>query len=120
VLSASEQWIARPSRSVALTAEERLASGEVEPNTSVTSEVVFSSSMSAVPIPAKSQPAWVNGTHGAGVFSPPVVISVGVSSAVEEVGSVQYLNAELKPEPCVSEGSEKGYSLATVIPLRSG
>ena len=30
----------------------------------------FSNSMLADPIPAKSQPARVNGTHGAGVLTP--------------------------------------------------
>jgi hypothetical protein len=89
-------------------------------NAWVTSLDVFSSSMSAAPIPAKSQPCEVYGTHGAGVFLPPVVIRVGLLSAVAEVGSVQYLNAELKPEPLASDGSENTYVFPTVIPLRSG
>ncbi len=60
------------------------------------------------------------GTHGAGVFLPPVVIKVGLLSAVADVGSVQYLNAELKPEPLLVAGSENTYVLLTVIPLRFG
>jgi hypothetical protein len=47
----------------------------------------------------------VYGTHGAGVFFPPVVMSVGAVSAVP-LGSVQYLNAELKVDPDVVEGLE--------------
>ena len=61
--------------------------------------------MSAAPTPAKSQPCVVYETHGQ-VFLPPLVISVGVLSADAEVGSVQYLNAELKPEPLLADGSE--------------
>src|SRR3954466_2758298 len=81
------------------------ASGEPVPNTCVTSLVVFSSSMSAAPTPAKAQPARVNATHGAGVFFWPPVTSVGRGSLVP-VGSVQYLNAELKLTPVLASLSK--------------
>jgi hypothetical protein len=53
------------------------------------------------------------------VFFPPVVISVGAGSAVP-LGSVQYLNAELKVDPDVVDGFENRYELPTVIPFLSG
>jgi hypothetical protein len=40
------------------------------------------------------------------VFFPPVVISVGFGSALALVGSVQYLNAELKLDPEFAAGLE--------------
>ena len=53
---------------------------------------VFSSSMFAVPTPPTSQPARVNGTHGAGVFLPPRSVTMfGFGSSVASTGSVQYL-----------------------------
>ena len=55
--------------------------------------LVFSSSMLAVPTPPTSQPARVNGTHGAGVFRAPSVIMFGFGSFVASTGSVQYLKA---------------------------
>ncbi len=53
---------------------------------------VFSSSMFAVPTPPTSQPARVNGTHGAGVVFCPSVIMFGSGSFAGSTGSVQYLN----------------------------
>src|SRR3954451_2381341 len=117
-LDCSEQCTAMPSRSV--TARLRpcepagcaaeyvpsAASGEPAPNTCVTSLVVFSSSRSAAPTPPKSQPARVNATHGAGVFFWPAVTSVGSGSRLASVGSVQYLNAELKPTPLAASLSK--------------
>src|SRR5689334_10336183 len=73
-------------------------SGELAPETRVMSPVafveVFSSSMLAVPTPPTSQPARVNGTHGAGVFFPPSVTMFGFGSSVASTWSVQYLNDE--------------------------
>jgi hypothetical protein len=59
---------------------------------------VFSSSRFAVPTPPTSQPARVNGTHGAGVVFCPSVTMFGSGSLVPVVSStrsVQYLNAVL-------------------------
>ena len=55
---------------------------------------MFSSSRLAVPTPPTSQPARVNGTHGAGVFFWPSVIMFGSESPGEAVvtGAVQYWN----------------------------
>src|SRR5689334_16182903 len=71
-------------------------------NTLAKSLEVFSSSMLAAPSPAKSQPARVNATHGAGVFALPPLPAVSwlnVVSPPTPTGSVQYLNAEVKSEP---------------------
>jgi len=43
---------------------------ELAPYTFLRSLVSFSNSMSAEPTPAKSHPARVNATHGAGVLTP--------------------------------------------------
>ena len=59
---------------------------------------VFSSSMFASEIAPKSQPARVNGTHGAGVFFCPSVTMFGNGSltpVVSSTRSVQYLKALL-------------------------
>ena len=53
---------------------------------------VFSSSMFAVPTPPTSQPARVNGTHGAGVVFPVSVIMFGSESTPLLTGDVQYWN----------------------------
>src|SRR6478735_782504 len=75
-------------------------SGEPLPNTWVMSPVgaveLFSSSMFAVPTPPTSQPARVNGTHGAGVVFWPSVIMFGRGSPVGSTGFVQYLNELVK------------------------
>src|SRR5689334_23696927 len=73
------------------------ASGEPAPNTCVMSDVVFSSSMFAVPTPPKSQPARVYATHGAGAVFWPSDTMFGNGSAGPSTASVQYLNALLKP-----------------------
>ena len=65
------------------------------PNTEVMSPFVFSSSMSAIENAPTSQPARVNGTHGAGVFFCPSVIRFG-SGSLLDTGSVQYVNADGK------------------------
>ena len=57
--------------------------------------VLFSSSMFAVPTPPKSQPARVNGTHGAGVVLPVSVTMFGGESSAPSTGLVQYLNDEV-------------------------
>ncbi len=57
---------------------------------------LFSSSMFAVPTPPTSQPARVNGTHGAGVVWPVSVIMFGFVSLVGSTGFVQYLNELVK------------------------
>ena len=95
------QWIAIPTKSVCAScgvATASFHSGEPVPNTFVMSPeafvAVFSSSMFAVPTPPTSQPARVNGTHGAGVFLPPSVTMFGFGSNVASTGSVQYLNDE--------------------------
>jgi hypothetical protein len=66
--------------------------GELAPNTLVTSPaelvLVFSSSMLAMLNAPTSQPARVNGTHGAGVFVPRLVIKLNAESVVL-TGSVQ-------------------------------
>ena len=49
-----------------------------------------------MPTPPKSQPARVNGTHGAGVVFPVSVIMFGVESSAPSTGLVQYLNDEVK------------------------
>src|SRR5262245_14891713 len=71
-------------------------SGEPWPNTFVMSPVgavdAFSSSRFAVPTPPKSQPARVNGTHGAGVVFWPSVTMFGRVSPTGSTGLVQYLN----------------------------
>jgi hypothetical protein len=48
--------------------------------------------MFAVPTPPTSQPARVNGTHGAGVLRPVSVIMFGFVSPTGSTGAVQYLN----------------------------
>ena len=58
---------------------------------------VFSSTVFAVPIAPKSQPARVYGTHGAGATLPFSLIIVGVKSvwpapAGSKIGAVQYAN----------------------------
>src|SRR5262249_24174046 len=68
--------------------------GEGLPNTFVMSPVgpvpVFSSTMLAVAMAPTSQPARVNGTHGAGAFSPSGVIMFGtVGVLVADTTSVQ-------------------------------
>src|SRR6185312_4577102 len=99
------QWIAMPTKSACALA--RVAgslasfhSGEPTPKTRVMSPLgavdVFSSSMLAVPTPPKSQPARVNGTHGAGVVFWPSVIMFGSGSPVGSTGFVQYLNELVK------------------------
>src|SRR5207253_11439664 len=79
-----------------------LHSGEPVPKTSDMSPKgpvpVFSSSMFASEIAPKSQPARVNGTHGAGVvFCPSVTMFANGSRTPVESStrSVQYLNAVL-------------------------
>ncbi len=57
---------------------------------------LFSSSMFAVPTPPTSQPARVNGTHGAGVFLPVSAIMFGFESSAPSTGAVQYLNDDVK------------------------
>jgi hypothetical protein len=94
-----EQWIVMPTKSVCARCEFVFASfhsGEPDPNTFVMSpeaEVeVFSSSMFAVATPPTSQPARVNGTHGAAVVLPVSVIMFDRGSTDASTGSVQYLN----------------------------
>src|SRR5262245_41563074 len=101
------QWIARPTRSVwasmraalpAVAAADACASancGEPMPNTLVTSPLgpvpVFSRTMLALAMAPTSQPARVNGVHGAGTFEPsgPTMFGMVVLAAA---GSVQYPN----------------------------
>ena len=52
--------------------------------------------MFAVPTPPTSQPARVNGTHGAGVFFCPSVIMFGSGSSTAVDRVVQYLNELVK------------------------
>ena len=92
-----------PTKSVCASCESAFASfhsGEPAPNTFVMSPEaaveVFSSSMFAVPTPPTSQPARVNGTHGAGVVLPSSVIMFGSGSPIASTGSVQYLNELVK------------------------
>ena len=80
-----------------------LHSGEPVPNASDMSPKgpvpVFSSSMFASEMAPKSQPARVNGTHGAGVvFCPSVIMfgSASLSPVASSTRSVQYLKAVLK------------------------
>src|SRR5207253_9934851 len=108
------QWIAIPTKSVsafaraavpdgaAFEANASLHSGEPVPNASDMSPKgpvpVFSSSMFASEIAPKSQPARVNGTHGAGVFFCASVTMFGNGSFApveSSTRSVQYLNAVL-------------------------
>src|SRR5919201_3636938 len=109
------QWIAIPTKSVsafvpaavrdgaAFDATASFHSGEPTPNASDMSPngpvPVFSSSMFASEIAPKSQFAFVNGTHGAGVFFCPSVIMFGNGSfkpVESSTRSVQYLKALLK------------------------
>ena len=86
-----EQWIASPSKSVVPMSDPapkpsskavlkdqlpNWASAEFAPNTVWRSDVSFSSSISAEPMPAKSQPARVKPAHGAGVFTPAGLVAV--------------------------------------------
>src|ERR1044071_10175730 len=112
---AAPQWTAMPTKSVcarfraavpagaAFDASASFHSGELTPNTFVMSPAgpvpVFSSSMFASDTAPKSQPARVNGTHGAGVFfgeplSPVTMFGSGSSGVAltSSVRSVQYLN----------------------------
>ena len=94
------QWMAMPTKSacaLAGSAVASAASGEPAPNTCVMSDVVFSSSMFAVPTPPKSQPARVYAAQGAGVVFCPSLTMFGSGSFAGSTGSVQYLNPELKP-----------------------
>src|SRR6266511_1892928 len=72
------------------------ASGEPAPNTVGMSIAVFSRIVFAVATAPKSQPARVNGTHGAGAILPFSLIISGVVSVVDPAGSksgaVQYAN----------------------------
>src|SRR6266542_2851905 len=72
------------------------ASGEPAPKTVGISMAVFSRIVFAVATAPKSQPAPVNGTHGAGAILPFSLIISGVVSVVEPAGSksgaVQYAN----------------------------
>src|SRR3954453_21164806 len=98
------------------------------PNTFVMSPLafvfVFSSSMFAIENAPTSQPARVNGTHGAGVFFCPSVIRLG-SVSLSVTGSVQYVNADVPPagpllvsiEPSALKTPNE---FDTPIPLRSG
>src|SRR6266567_6586201 len=67
---------------------------ELGPKMVGTSVLTFSISMLAVEIAPTSQPALVNGTHGAGATAPVGVTMVGVVSVVwlAATGSVQYAN----------------------------
>jgi hypothetical protein len=56
---------------------------------------LFSSSTLAVPTPPTSQPARVNGTHGAGVVLPVSVIRFGAESSAPSTGLVQYLKDDV-------------------------
>ena len=92
-----------------------------------TSLVSFSNSMSAEPTPAKSQPARVNATHGAGVLTPSGLvelaapwINVNSGSALLLVWSVQYLNSEVVLVPDLALGFRYGKVLATPPPNASG
>ena len=73
------------------------ACGEVAPNTVGMSMLVFSSSMFAVATPPTLQPARVNGTQGAGAFSPCAVsmlkvVSFPAAGVGSKSGAVQYAN----------------------------
>src|SRR5205085_10148350 len=77
-------------------------SGEPVPKASLMSpkgpKTMFSSSMFAVETPPKLHPARVNGTHGAGVVTPPSVTMFGCASRVPVASStlsVQYLKEVL-------------------------
>ena len=103
LVDALPQCTAIPTKSVCASCGFVVASansGDPVPNTFVMSPLavvaVFSSSMLAVPTPPTSQPARVNGAHGAGVFLPPVVTMFGFGSNVASTGSVQYLNDDEK------------------------
>src|ERR1700740_1299844 len=70
------------------------ASGELAPNTVMTSAGMLSNSMLAVEKPPTSQPARVNGTHGAGAILPnSFVICAWPSADIP----VQYKNELWKP-----------------------
>src|SRR3569832_61530 len=71
------QWMAMPSKSATAFALVALSvlfasipSGEVAPNTVLTSAGMLSNSILAVEKPPTSQPARVNGAHGAGAVLP--------------------------------------------------
>ena len=64
-----------------------------EPNVLLTSLVVFSSSMSAMPTAPKLQPARVKETQGAGMFEPSGCTRFGtVEVPLADTVSVQYWN----------------------------
>jgi hypothetical protein len=82
--------------------------------------------MLADPIPAKSHPARVNGTHGAGVLTPSgfcalggwVIISYRGSS--ELTGSVQYVKADFVAVPDERFGSRYEKVFAAPRPFSEG
>src|SRR5262249_9114613 len=104
-------------------ADTSAASGEPGPKTVGMSVPMFSRTVFAVATAPKSQPARVNGTHGAGAFLPSAVsmlyvVSVGVAVVGSKIGSVQYAN--VTPVFEVPFGLKYRKLLATGAPLRSG
>src|SRR6516164_9743723 len=76
-----------------------IPSGDVDPNTVLTSSGIRSNSMLAVENAPTSQPARVNATHGAGAVLPSSSAICGWPSAA---AAVQYKNELWKPpEPSV-------------------
>src|SRR3954452_1771693 len=138
-LSPMLQWIAMPSKPATaslrvlpgpslLDQSANSCSGDGLPNTFVMSPLgvvlVFSSSMLAIENAPTSQPARVNGTHGAGVFFCPSVIRFG-SGSFSVTGSVQYVNADVPPAAPLVVSIEPSAlktpnEFDTPIPLRSG
>src|SRR5213076_2567804 len=98
------------------------ASGEAGPNTVGMSMAVFSRIVFAVATAPKSQPASVNGTHGAGAILPFSLIISGVVSVVEPAGSksgaVQYANET--PVRVVPSVLKYRNEFDTGWPMRSG
>ena len=100
----------------------RAASGEPGPNTFGTSGPVFSRIVLAAATAPTSQPARVNGTHGAGATLPSgatIVGAVSVGAAVvgSNTPSVQYANVTAGFE--VPAGVKYRYELDTGWPMRS-
>src|SRR6266481_4086532 len=71
-----------------------MPSGDVAPNTVLTSAGMLSNSILATENAPTSQPARVYGTHGAGAVLPSSLIISGLPSAAV---AVQYRNEEEKP-----------------------
>ena len=93
------QWMPMPTKSAKAWpgfAATSAASGDEGPKTVGMSMAVFSRIVFAVATAPKSQPARVNGAHGAGATLPFSLIIVGVVSVVVPAGSksgaVQYAN----------------------------